>query len=127
MAQGREGLGAVARALLGDAASRVEVRIVRYAPRHRQSRGTRAVRQAETNVQDMISSWPELKEWHLTPRGREQAAVAARELKGKKIDMIFSSDVLRTKETSEIIAKELGLPVTFDARLREIDTGDFNG
>ncbi|HSD12881.1 MAG TPA: class I tRNA ligase family protein, partial [Patescibacteria group bacterium] len=83
--------------------------------------------EAQTNASNVISCWPELKEWHLTEKGRGQVAASAKELKAKKIDMIFSSDLLRTKETAEIISEELGLPVTFDERLRELDVGAFNG
>ncbi|MBI4457649.1 class I tRNA ligase family protein [Candidatus Uhrbacteria bacterium] len=83
--------------------------------------------EAETNVSDTVSSWPEKKEHRLTAKGRDQVAAAAKELKGKGIEMIFSSDVLRTKETAEIISKELGLEVVFDARLRETDFGVKNG
>lgn len=83
--------------------------------------------EAQTNAVSTISCWPELKEWHLTEKGRGQVAASAKELKAKKIDMIFSSDLLRTRETAEIISEELGLPVTFDERLRELDVGAFNG
>jgi len=41
--------------------------------------------------------------------------------------MIFSSDLLRTKESADIIAEELGLPVHHDKRLREANFGSFSG
>jgi isoleucyl-tRNA synthetase len=65
--------------------------------------------------------------FHLTPKGRAQIAAAAKKLKTKKIDMIFSSDLPRTQETSEIIAKELGVKVHIDKRLREINLGSWSG
>ncbi len=84
--------------------------------------------EAETNASGTLSSWPEPGEFHLTEKGRGQVAEAAVLLKDKKIDMIFASDLLRTKETAEIIAKGLGdMSITFDKRLREIAFGSFNG
>ncbi|MEK9152507.1 MAG: class I tRNA ligase family protein [Patescibacteria group bacterium] len=83
--------------------------------------------ESSTNVEDIVSSWPEKREHRLTAKGREQAAAAARELKSRGIEMIFASDLLRTKETAEIIAKELGLEIVFDPRLRETDFGAKNG
>jgi isoleucyl-tRNA synthetase len=81
---------------------------------------------AESNDAAILSSWPESVPHHLTAAGREKVALAAAELKGKGIDLIFASDLTRTKETAEIIAKELGLSIVFDERLREIGTGSFN-
>ena len=46
---------------------------------------------------------------------------------GNAIDMIFSSDILRTKQTAEIVSKTLKLEVNFDTRLREVDFGKANG
>ncbi|MEY4744458.1 MAG: hypothetical protein RL272_403 [Candidatus Parcubacteria bacterium] len=83
--------------------------------------------EAETNVADVISCWPELREWHLTEKGRAQVAASAKELKREKVDVIVSSDLLRTKETAQIISAEVGAPVTFDPRLRELDVAAFNG
>jgi isoleucyl-tRNA synthetase len=83
--------------------------------------------EAENNVAGIVSSWPEKNDWPLTPKGREQVQAAAKKLNKHGVDMIFSSDVMRTKETAGIIAKELGLPVTYDARLRELDLGEYNG
>jgi isoleucyl-tRNA synthetase len=63
----------------------------------------------------------------LTPVGEKEVAHAAKKLKDKKIDLIFASDILRTKESAEIVAGELGLPVHYDKRLREINLGSFSG
>ena len=52
---------------------------------------------------------------------------AAESLKKKKIDLIFSSDLLRAKQTAEIIGKELGIRPKFDKKLREAGVGIFNG
>jgi isoleucyl-tRNA synthetase len=85
--------------------------------------------QAESNANNIVSSRPE-NPTHLTEKGREEVHKTAEGLKNKKIDFIFASDFLRTKETAEIVAETLGIPkenIIFDERLREINTGDFNG
>ena len=59
--------------------------------------------------------------------GREQAKRSAKELKKKKIDFIFYSDILRTKQTAAIVSKEIGIKPSLDKRLREVDSGVLNG
>jgi isoleucyl-tRNA synthetase len=63
----------------------------------------------------------------LTPKGRKQVAQVTKQLKKKKIDLIFSSDITRAKESVEIIAKELGIAVHFDKRVREMNLGALSG
>lgn len=82
---------------------------------------------ALSNVGRFYSSWPEKIDNPLTPQGVKMVQKAAEELKHKEIKYIFSSDLLRAKQTTEIIAKALSLEVTFDTRLRELDFGIFNG
>ena len=82
--------------------------------------------EAKNNLESVNSCWPEKKKYSLTTIGKDQACRLGRELKKKKIDLIFSSDLLRTKETAEIIAHETNLRVVYDDRLRELDVGDFN-
>ncbi|MEK7061644.1 MAG: histidine phosphatase family protein [Patescibacteria group bacterium] len=83
--------------------------------------------EALSNVREIASSWPETFDNPLTGLGREMVKVAAEEISKKKIDLIFASDLLRTKETAQIVSEKLNLPVNFDTRLREIDFGSFNG
>jgi len=83
--------------------------------------------QAHSNVQEIMSSFPETFDNPLTDKGVKMAKEAAKILQTKNIDAIFASDVLRAKQTAEIVAQTLGLTVTFDQRLREIDFGSFNG
>jgi len=45
---------------------------------------------------------------HLTLRGKEQLAETASRLKGKDIQIIFSSNLIRAKESAQIIQQELG-------------------
>ncbi len=67
------------------------------------------------------------KDNHLTEKGMSQATDAALFLKGKGIDVIVASPVLRGRETAEIVGGILGVPVTFDERLREYDMGIYDG
>lgn len=83
--------------------------------------------EAETNVANTISCWPELRPIHLTEKGKTQVAEAAKKHKENGVEMIFSSDLVRTKESAEMILQELELPVVYDERLREINVGVFNG
>ena len=64
---------------------------------------------------------------HLTEKGKAEAVSASHKLKEEKIDFIFSSPFLRTRETSEIVRRELGLPegaLIIDERLHEFNEGD---
>ena len=83
--------------------------------------------EAISNEKRLISSWPEKFNNHLTIKGRKQIKKAAKELKKKKIDLIISSDLLRTRQTAEIVGKELKIKPKYDKRLREIGFGILNG
>jgi isoleucyl-tRNA synthetase len=66
----------------------------------------------------------------LTTEGRKQVFDSAQEIKNKNIDLIIFSDFMRTKETAEIVKKELNISddnFIPDARLRELCAGEFNG
>jgi isoleucyl-tRNA synthetase len=75
----------------------------------------------------IIYDWPSLSTFPLSKKGREEIVKIAKKLKKEKIDVIFASDALRTKQTAEIVAKELGLKVNFDSRLRDINLGVYQG
>ena len=85
--------------------------------------------EAESNVLGILSSNPKT-EHHLTEKGKEQAVGAAKNLKGAKIDAIYSSPFFRTKETALIIAENIGYPkekIIFDSRLHEVSVGVLDG
>jgi len=63
----------------------------------------------------------------LTEKGKRQIRNLAKKLKRENIDLIFSSDVPRACQTAEIVAKELGLKVNLDPRLRDINMGIYGG
>src|SRR2546422_4936596 len=63
----------------------------------------------------------------LTGRGRRQAAAVADELAKVKFDRIVSSDLARSRDTAEVIAKRRGIPVEVMKELREIDVGERTG
>jgi broad specificity phosphatase PhoE len=82
--------------------------------------------EAESNVKDIVSSWPEKFRNHLTGQGNNSVRRAVQELKAKNINLIFSSDLIRTKETAEIAGDILGVIPEYDKKLREVDFGVFN-
>ncbi|MBI4550434.1 MAG: histidine phosphatase family protein [Candidatus Omnitrophica bacterium] len=63
----------------------------------------------------------------LNARGREQARLAAGAVRNIRPARIFSSTLLRARQTAEIIAGECGMPHESDARLNEIFFGDWEG
>jgi len=81
---------------------------------------------AFSNKEGFVSSWPEKRKNPLTKKGEKQIQKIIPKLKKEKIDLFFSSDLLRTKQTAEMIAKGLKIKIKFDKRLRERDTGIFN-
>ncbi len=63
----------------------------------------------------------------LNHAGREQARALADELAGERIDFVYTSDLVRARETAEIVAARLGADVVVWNELREIDVGDWEG
>lgn len=93
--------------------------------------------EAEHNVKKLVSSWPEAKGFKLTKKGKEQIKKSAEKIKKVlaknkergygNVDIIFASDMQRTKETAELMAKALGVKrIIYDSRLRDVDFGVFN-
>jgi isoleucyl-tRNA synthetase len=83
--------------------------------------------EAENNVKEILSCYPEKNEWHLTENGKNAVSVVAEQLKNENIDIILSSPLLRTRETAEIISKATGVEVLIEENLRETEMGKFNG
>ncbi|HYE22555.1 MAG TPA: class I tRNA ligase family protein [Verrucomicrobiae bacterium] len=84
--------------------------------------------QSQSNILGIHSNYPEPTPRDLTEIGQAQAQKMAENLKERGgVDVIYASDILRTKHTAEIVGKALGIPVVFDPRLREYNLGSYNG
>lgn len=83
--------------------------------------------EAENNTLRIADSG--LRQFHLTAQGKRQAAASLKlfkktlEKKKQKIDIIFSSEVLRAKETAALAGEFLGVKIHFDPRLNELGFG----
>ena len=68
---------------------------------------------------------------HLDPPlnelGRAQALALGQELAGAGIRELWSSPLLRARETATIAGRQLGLRPRLDPRLMEVDVGDWAG
>jgi broad specificity phosphatase PhoE len=63
----------------------------------------------------------------LNETGFVQARLTAETLSNIKFGAIYSSDLLRARQTAEAIAEKQGLPVFMDERLREVNLGEWEG
>lgn len=59
----------------------------------------------------------------LTALGKEQSAILADRLKGIPITAVYSSPILRAKETADILSQSFHLPYQITEALREYDCG----
>ena len=82
---------------------------------------------SKRQIKNLANCWPEKDLYPLTKKGEKQIEESAKKLKRKKIDIIFSSDLQRTKQTAKIVSKETKAKIIFDKKLREYNVGIFNG
>jgi broad specificity phosphatase PhoE len=82
------------------------------------------VRHGETDW-NRDARWQGHSDTPLNDAGREQARRLAAEL--GDVDVVYSSDLARARETAEILAAPLGLEVRLDPRLRERGFGAWEG
>lgn len=83
--------------------------------------------EAAHNVQGVASKSPE--GYPLTDEGRKQVAEKIEDIRSRGITRIYTSPLLRTRETAEMIADAIGIPrdaIVIDERLREFDFGQFD-
>ena len=84
---------------------------------------------SEGNEKGVISCKKENKD-PLTSLGRKEALASAKKLAGDKIDIIVSSPFVRTRETAEIVAEEIGMAkdkIIYNDELAEISCGEYEG
>lgn len=86
-------------------------------------------RHGETNwnVENKIKGQLEDAPISFTKNGLLQIEDLLAYLKEQKIEAIFTSDLLRTQETSKIINRELGLPIYYCKELRGLNMGIYQG
>lgn len=63
----------------------------------------------------------------LNETGFAQARAARTVLTGIDFSALYTSDLLRARQTAKILAEPLGLTVTLEPRLREINLGQWEG
>ncbi len=82
--------------------------------------------ESENSVKRIASADPSVDRFHLTERGKAELARTAELIKNEKIDLIISSDLIRTKETADILNRIFKVQILYDKRLRDINDGVFN-
>ncbi len=84
------------------------------------------VRHGETdwNREHRIQGWTDVP---LNEEGLRQAQHLAESLRSYNPRRVFTSDLLRSRQTGEILSQHLGLPLTIDHRIREVHRGELDG
>lgn len=82
--------------------------------------------ESNSNVENFCSYKPG-KHVYLTEKGKKECEKVAEKLKNKKIDLIITSELYRTKQTAEIINKYHDAPIEEDKRINDRNTGIFEG
>ncbi len=85
----------------------------------------------QTEKKNVVYCWPDdTPPCSLIKEGIEEAEKAGEMLKDRQIDYIFSSDILRCRETAKIAVGVMGFDpnkIIYDVRLRDLNWGDFGG
>lgn len=84
------------------------------------------VRHGEVENPDQIK-YGRLPGFPITDKGKLEVEETTEKLKGKKIEIIYASPLLRTKQSAEILSEKLHLPTIYDDRLLEHDHGKYTG
>jgi len=84
------------------------------------------VRHGETDW-NVEGRWQGQADVPLNENGRAQAARIALALAGVGLKAIYSSDLLRARETAQALAERSSAPLHLDPRLREIHQGEWQG
>src|SRR3989338_8781052 len=75
------------------------------------------------NLKDISSGWSDAQ---LSELGIKQSKELPNQIKNKKFDIVFCSDLKRAVDSAEMSFKGK-FPIKQDKRLRECNYGDFNG
>ncbi len=84
--------------------------------------------EADNNIVDICSANPSHPH-HLTETGKTHVHESAEILKNENIDLIIRSPFVRTRETADIVAEDLGVPkenIVEDDRIGEFGFGDLD-
>jgi broad specificity phosphatase PhoE len=84
------------------------------------------IRHGETDW-NIEGRWQGQADVALNATGWDQAQETARSLEHTGIAAIYSSDLLRARQTAQVLADATRLPVHVDSRLREIHQGEWQG
>lgn len=80
--------------------------------------------ETEWNIEKVFRGRAEVP---LTENGKMQAKFAAEHLKGKGIKAIYTSPLIRAKETADIVAEVLNLKCISDERITGLNFGEWQG
>ncbi|MBQ3008109.1 MAG: histidine phosphatase family protein [Oscillospiraceae bacterium] len=80
--------------------------------------------QTQLNVENRVCGSTDIP---LTELGLQQAQQLADNARGKGIDIIIASTMIRAQQTAQAVADRYNLPVITDHRLREQDFGRWEG
>ncbi len=83
--------------------------------------------QSQWNLENRFTGWTDIP---LSAQGEKDAVLTGRSLKGMMFHRAFTSRLIRTTRTLEILLKESGqgdIPVMFDSALNERHYGDLQG
>lgn len=80
--------------------------------------------QTDWNLNQQIQGQKDIP---LNRTGRAEADLSAQKIQSLIIKQVISSDLIRAKETAEIVNKYLNKQISFDKRLREINYGNIEG
>jgi probable phosphoglycerate mutase len=84
--------------------------------------------ESQANIDRVFANRPEITgNFDLSPTGIKQARNLATALAGFGVSHAYSSPLARARQTAEIIAAALAVPITITDALREYDVGDFEG
>lgn len=96
-----------------------------YVPKSGNTYFTMRHGESEKNVLKVVTD--AVDKYPLTEKGRSDVAES---VTGREFDLIITSPVLRAKQTAEIVAETIGMPVNeivIDEQIRELKQGDFEG